>query len=169
MFWYLCPHCRNFESELSAWAKKLPSDVAFSPSPVTTWGSDKDEMLAKIFYVEKALGSLEKTHKLMFDTAQDRTQNTKVLKDDSSVKAWFLAQGIDEKAFTAAWGSFSVATEVKKAAQRQKDLDVHGVPVLIVNGKYRISGREGLSENQAHTEMLAVAEFLIVKERLARK
>ncbi|MEN9380050.1 MAG: hypothetical protein RJB15_1743, partial [Pseudomonadota bacterium] len=33
-FWYGCPHCYDFEPELSAWVKRQPKDVVFRRVPV---------------------------------------------------------------------------------------------------------------------------------------
>ena len=33
-FWYGCPHCYDFEPELSAWIKRQPKDVTFRRVPV---------------------------------------------------------------------------------------------------------------------------------------
>lgn len=172
VFWYLCPHCRNFEPSLQNWVStKLPADAVFVRSPVGTWQFQKeDPLLAKIYYTEQALGITEKTHKLFFSKLQDNNAFRTILASDASIKELFVSQGVDPKAFDEAWNSFAVATEVKKAAQRQKDYGVSGVPALIVNGKYLVSGRSGImSEAQMQDEMLQVVDFLIAKERAAKK
>ena len=33
-FWYGCPHCYDFEPELSSWVKRQPKDVVFKRVPV---------------------------------------------------------------------------------------------------------------------------------------
>ena len=33
-FWYGCPHCYDFEPDLSAWVKRQPKDVVFRRVPV---------------------------------------------------------------------------------------------------------------------------------------
>lgn len=32
-FWYGCPHCYDFEPELSSWVKRQPKDVVFKEFP----------------------------------------------------------------------------------------------------------------------------------------
>ena len=168
IFWYGCPHCYAFEPLLESWIAKMPSDVAFVRSP-GSWNSMMD-IHAKIFYTEQALGTFNKTHKVIFDTIQGHNPNLRsTLDKPEDIKAFFVSQGVDAKAFDDAWGSFGVATEVKKATARMKDYGVNGVPNLIVNGKYRVSGREGMTEAKSHEEMLQVVDFLVAKERAAKK
>ncbi|HTQ98581.1 MAG TPA: thiol:disulfide interchange protein DsbA/DsbL [Candidatus Acidoferrum sp.] len=168
VFWYGCPHCYAFEPLIDNWLKKLPADVAFVRSP-GMWNPMMNTH-AKILYVEQALGTFEKTHQLVFDTIQGRVAGPRNLLDKpDDIKAFFVAQGVDPAKFDAAWGSFAVATEVKKAEARMKDYGVSGVPCLIVNGKYRTCGRDGIGEAKAHDEMLQVVDFLVAKERAAAK
>ncbi|MNF93679.1 Thiol:disulfide interchange protein DsbA precursor [compost metagenome] len=51
-----------------------------------------------------------------------------------------------------------------KAKQLAKAYQISGVPVLIVNGKYRFDVRSAGGEEQ----LLQVADFLIDQERAAR-
>ena len=43
-FWYGCPHCYDFEPELSAWVKRQPKDVVFKRVPVAF----RDDLLPQI-------------------------------------------------------------------------------------------------------------------------
>ena len=53
-FWYGCPHCYDFEPELSAWVKRQPKDVAFRRVPVAF----RDDFLphSQLFYALEAMG-----------------------------------------------------------------------------------------------------------------
>lgn len=165
IFWYGCPHCYRFETLLDNWIPKLPSDVAFVRSP-GMW-NPMMETHAQIFYTEQALGCFDKTHKAIFDAIQ--LQNNR-LDTKELARALFVKQGIDPAAFDKAWDSFAVTSGVKQAQARMKEYGVNGVPAFIVNGKYRVSGREGvMSEAAMHEEMLKIVDFLIAKERAARK
>ena len=50
---------------------------------------------------------------------------------------------------------------MKQANARARSYKISGTPELVVNGKYRVSGREAGGQ----TEMLQVVDFLINKER----
>jgi thiol:disulfide interchange protein DsbA len=53
---------------------------------------------------------------------------------------------------------------VRQATARAKSAKISGTPEIMVNGKYRISTRMGVTQG----EMLEVASFLIEKERAAK-
>jgi thiol:disulfide interchange protein DsbA len=53
---------------------------------------------------------------------------------------------------------------VRQATSRAKAAKISGTPEMMVNGKYRISTRMGITQ----TQMLEVASFLIEKERAAK-
>ena len=161
VFWYGCPHCYAFEPLLENWVSKLPSDVAFVRSP-GMWNAMM-QTHAQIFYTEQALGSFDKTHKLVFDTIQ---QQHNPLTTKESVRQLFVTKNINPDDFDKAWDSFSVKTAVKQAEARMKDYGVNGVPNLIVNGKYRVSNNDAVT---SHAQILQIADFLIAKERASLK
>jgi thiol:disulfide interchange protein DsbA len=72
---------------------------------------------------------------------------------------------VTESAFGEAFNLAAVEEMASKAEERVRNYKPVGVPEIVVNGKYRIDrmhagGYEG---------MLKVADFLIEKERAARK
>lgn len=165
-FWYGCPHCYALDPKLEGWVAKLPSDVAFVRSPIT-W-NPMTKVHAQIYYTELALGTLGKTHKVIFDAI---VQGRSRLDTQDEIRKVFVAQGISPADFDKAWTSFGVNSQVKQADARMMEYGISGVPNLIVNGKYRIEGvsAPGKSEAQMHEEMLKIADFLITQERAAGK
>ena len=157
VFWYGCPHCYAFEPLLESWVAKLPADVVFNRSP-GMWNAMM-ETHAKIFYVEQALGSFDKTHKVIFDTIH---QKHNYLETQDAIREVFVAQGVDAAAFDKAWTSFQVTSNVKQASTRMREYGVNGVPNLIVNGKYRVSSGDAV---KTQADMLKVVDYLIAKER----
>ncbi|MES2604021.1 MAG: thiol:disulfide interchange protein DsbA/DsbL [Pseudomonadota bacterium] len=157
VFWYGCPHCYAFEPLLESWLRELPSDVAFVRMP-GMWNALM-ETHARIFYVEQALGSFDKTHKVVFDAFH---QKQNYLQTQEACRELFVAQGIDPAAFDKAWTSFSVTSSVKQAGTRMREYGVNGVPNLIVNGKYRVSSGDAVV---TQADMLKVVDYLIAKER----
>ena len=55
-------------------------------------------------------------------------------------------------------------SQVKQADARARSYGIAGTPELIINGKYRITGRSAGGQ----AEMLKVADELIAKERAAK-
>lgn len=159
-FWYGCPHCYDFEPFLENWAKKLPANVDFIRQPAAF--SDLWAKHAKAFYVAQALGVLDKVHADFFDTLQNKHQK---LETEEQLAAFFTAHGVKEADFHEAYNSFLVDTKVRQAAVTPARYGVTGVPVLIVNGKYKVDGKSAGS----HEKMIEVVNQLIKKEAAAKK
>ncbi|MBD2857547.1 thiol:disulfide interchange protein DsbA/DsbL [Spongiibacter sp. KMU-158] len=159
VFWYGCSHCFHFEPMVKAWAKKLPADVDFRPSPAM-W-NPLMVVHAQLFYTAETLGVLDQVHQLIFDEINLR--NNRLSDEDSMAKLLQEAAGVDPEKFKKTFNSFGVKSQVKQADSRARSYGIAGTPELIVNGKYRITGRSA----GGHTEMLKVAEQLIAKERAA--
>ena len=159
VFWYGCPHCYAFEPLIESWSAGLADDVAFVRSP-GMWNAMM-ETHAQIYYVATALGVFDKIHAVTFNEFH---QKRNYLQTQEAVRDMFVAQGVDPAEFDKTWTSFSVSSDVKRAATRMRDYGITGVPSLIVNGKYRvIVGDSNGIRTQA--DMLKVADFLIEKER----
>ncbi len=159
-FWYGCPHCYDFEPILASWVKKLPANVDFIRQPAAF--SDLWAKHAKAFYVAQALGVLDKVHADFFDALQNKHQK---LENEEQLGAFFTAHGVKEADFHEAYNSFLVDTKVRQAAVTPARYGVTGVPVLIVNGKYKVDGKSAGS----HEKMIEVTNQLIKRESTAKK
>ncbi|WP_020410647.1 thiol:disulfide interchange protein DsbA/DsbL [Hahella ganghwensis] len=159
LFWYGCPHCYKFDPLVSKWEHQLPEDVDFWQSPAAfnrTW-----KLHAQTFYAAEALGVSDEMHQPLFDALAGQH---KPLNSEDSMAKFFAQYGIEEEKFRKAYNSFSVKSKVQQAVSRGASYRVSGVPVLIVNGKYRIEpGQAGSFER-----MLKIADFLVEKERAAQ-
>jgi thiol:disulfide interchange protein DsbA len=117
---------------------------------------------AKAYYTALTLGVLDKVHEPIFN-AINVDRNT--LRDaDALAKLFTEHAGIDEDTFRKTFDSFGVNSQVKQADARARSYGIAGTPELIVNGKYRITGRSAGGQ----AEMLQVAKELIEKERAAK-
>jgi len=158
-FWYGCPHCFAFEPALTAWLKKLPSDVAFRRVPgqfAPIWVQH-----AKLFYTLEAIGEEARVHKKVFDTIHiDHVP----LDQDADMIDWAGKNGIDKAKFADALKSFGVAGRLRQAQQVVNNYGIDGVPALAVNGKYLTA------PSMAHGEekTLVVLDYLIDAERHKR-
>ena len=158
LFSYACPHCHHFEPLLTKWVAAQPEDVVFTRIPAVfrpSW-----EPLARAYYVGEMLGVLDKTHAALFNAIHEQKQN---FADEDALAKFFAAQGVDEKQFRDAYNSFAVVSKLNRAKQMLKRYEVAGVPMLVINGKYRTSTNEAGS----HEGMLSVTDKLIAKERAA--
>lgn len=160
VFWYGCGHCFDFEPMVTQWAAQLPEDVDFRQSPAM-W-NELMVIHAQAYYTAKALGVLEQVHQVIFDEINLRKNP---LRDRDALEKLFLANtDLDADTFRKAFDSFGVKSQVKQADARARAYGIAGTPELIVNGKYRVTGRAAGSK----ANMLEVAEQLIAKERAAK-
>ena len=156
VFWYGCGHCYNFEPLLQNWHKKQADDVDFWQSPAMWNGAMTTH--ARIYFTAKALGVLDDMHDAIFTLMN---VERKRLVDPDNIENIFADFGVERAAFQKTFKSFSVNSQVKQASARARSYKITGTPEIVVNGKYRVSAR--LAGGQ--TEMLAVADFLVNKER----
>ena len=154
IFWYGCSHCYSMDAPLTAWVKKLPSDVYFKrmpglPNP--SWAP-----MAKAFYAMETLGVGEKLHTPLFDAIH----KTKTLNptDEKAAIAWITAQsGMDKLKVEQAFKSFTINTNLNRAAQIFRASGATGVPSLVIDGKYITSSTMAGGNEQA----LKAADYII--------
>jgi len=157
-FWYGCGHCYNFEPLLTQWKKTLPDDVNFVPSPAM-WNAPMG-LHAQAFYAAQALDVLDTVHSALFAAMN---VDKKRLGSEGEISQVFKANGVDEEAFSRAFKSFGVTSQVKQSEARARSAKITGTPEMVVAGKYRISTRKAGTQ----AAMLKIADFLIEKERAA--
>lgn len=154
-FSYGCPHCYSFEPIIDAWAKKLPANVDFIREPVLfqkNW-----DQYAKAYFVADALHVIDKTHSDFFDALHNKNQN---LATEEQLAKFFVKHGVKEADFHDAFNSFLVDTKIRQAPIMLSRYGITGVPVMIVNGKYKVDGKSAGS----HEKMIAVVNRLIKLE-----
>ena len=154
IFWYGCIHCYHMDAPLNAWVKKLPSDVYFKrvpglPNP--SWAP-----MAKAFYAMETLGVAEKLHTPLFDAInKSKTLNPT---DEKAAIAWLTAQsGMDKLKVEQAFKSFTINTNLNRAAQIFRASGATGVPSLVIDGKYITSSTMAGGNEQA----LKTADYII--------
>ncbi len=156
MFSYGCPHCYEFDSQFRAWSGKQSNEVDMWKFPAV-W-NESMKVYAKTFYTAKKLNVLDEIHTPLFNAVVIKQ---KKLSTENELAVFFENYGIDKKYFIQVFNSAEIARQAKQAQILVKDYKPAGVPEIIVNGKYRIDRmRAGGMQ-----EMLAVADFLVQKER----
>lgn len=156
VFWFGCNHCYTLESYIQPWKKDLPNDVDFWKSHIT-WNAQA-ETHARLFYSAKALGIEEKAIPAAFTAIWRERRN---LLGNSEVEYFFKGFGIEKERYLSVSNSFGVNNAVKQASNRMRQWAVTGVPTIIVNGKYKVSGTREIGTSK----LLEVVDFLIEKER----
>lgn len=157
-FWYACPHCASLEPSIRNWARQLPADVVFRRAHVP-FNELKHQQL---FYTLEAMGKSDQADDKVFAAIHvDRNRMDSLDKIVSVIEK----AGIDRKAFTDTWESFSVQTRMRKATSMAASYKIESVPSIIVNGKYLTSP----SMAGGNTGVLQVVDYLVAQERAAAK
>jgi len=155
VFWYGCPHCNRFQPYLEAWIENLPDHVRFVRMPAIF--SDLWDLHARAYYIAEALGILDEIHHLIFAAIHDEGRS---LASMDAVRAFFVEHGVPGSDFDKHAKSFSVQSGVQRSLVMQGRYGLRGVPALIVNGRFLVSG----STAGSYPKVLEVADALIARE-----
>ena len=155
-FWYGCPHCYDFEPELSSWVKRQPKDVVFKRVPVAF----RDDFLphSQMYYALESMGKADALNeKVMYAMHKEN----KRLLTETEIADWVASQGIDRNTFLATYRSFAVVSKARAAKQLTETYRIDGVPTIVMQGKYVTSPSIAGSKAKA----IAVMDYLEEKIR----
>ncbi|HEU0306317.1 MAG TPA: thiol:disulfide interchange protein DsbA/DsbL [Lysobacter sp.] len=159
VFSYTCPHCAQFEPLVAGWRARQPADVKFTP--VAGFFGGNPEPFAKAFYAADSLGLRAKTHEAMFRALHiERTLDMQRATPET-IGAFYGKFGADPAQFASTMSSFAVDAKVKRANQFIMRSGVESSPTVVVDGKYRVTGK-------TLEDMLRITTHLVAKERAAR-
>ena len=154
-FWYGCGHCYALKPHLSNWLASKPADVNFIRTPAAlnpVW-----EQNARAYYTVEGLGKMtDALHDQLFNTIH---QQQKQLFDQPALADFYSKAGVDIAAFNAGYNSFAVTTKVNQSKQLAQRAGLSGVPALVVNGQYLVSGEP--------QQMIRTVNGLIEQQRQA--
>jgi thiol:disulfide interchange protein DsbA len=164
-FSYQCPHCAAFAPNYAAWVKSLPADVQVERVPVSI-GHPTWQPAARTYHALVAMNALAKVDDALF--AAIHREGVR-LDTEQQITRWLGTRGIDVKAFTAMYRSFSVDSQFKAGDARARDLRVPGIPALVIDGRYLMAISDRSTGRDAHFRaQLAVANELIARARQQR-
>lgn len=155
-FWYGCPHCYTLNPHMEKWAKSKSKDVAFFKTPAAlnpVW-----EASARGFYAAQLLGFENKTHDALFEAIH---KDGKKIFDQSSLSKWYASRGVNEKKFNSLYNSFAVGTKIGRSQAGAKRYQLSGVPAVVVQGKYVVTGESATVPK--------VVDYLVDKVRTEKK
>jgi thiol:disulfide interchange protein DsbA len=157
-FSFYCPHCYNFaKAQIPAIKAGLAENVAFNQNHVDFINGNMGVEMSRAFSVAHQLKVDEKMETAIFSAIHDKKQHF-TNRDD--VKAIFVANGVDGKAFDAAANSFMVNAQMSKMKRDTQNAKISGVPALVVNGKYRIE----TASIKSMDELLELINYLTEKK-----
>ncbi len=155
-FWYGCPHCYHLEAELEPWLERLGADVVFERHALAL--GQHWLPLTQAFYAAEALDAVEDTHSAVFLAIHEDGNR---LEDAEAIADFYAEQGVDRDAFLEAFNGFAVQNQIRKTGQVAQAAGVRGVPSILIDGRYLVTGR--LAGGNA--QMLEVADELIAEIR----
>ena len=158
VFWYGCPHCFRFEPSLLRWEKNIPEYVEFLRMPAVL--RDSWAPHARAYHTANVLGVSHAIHQPLYDAIHVGRQK---LDTRESLMSFFAEHGVDKKAFAGTYDSFGVESKLRQSRAMTRGYGIHGVPAVVINGKYRTSG----SLAGSFKGMLRVVDILVERERAA--
>jgi len=166
VFWLGCPHCYALEPYVRAWLKNKPAYVDYVRVPVM-WGP-VHRAHARLFYTLEALGRddlVEKVFTYIHDV-EDQSGSESVLFSNSEQdtfqqqQAWAEKNGVSADAFSKAYNSFYVNTQMQQADEITNAYEVQGVPFFAVDGKFSTDVGKAGSESK----LISLLDFLAAWE-----
>jgi len=160
-FYYLCPHCYNFEPSIKGWAANKPAIARFVQIPAM-WNQIL-VLHGRMFYTNEILAR----NGIIADAAAFNTavyqeihvRNNK-LSSEAAIQKLFERFGASADDFSRTWNSFEVDQKLRVAADLARRYSVNSTPTIVVNGKYRF----GAQEAGSYPKVLEVIDELIVRE-----
>ena len=114
---------------------------------------------AKAFYTAQSMGVLDKTHEAVFNAIHvDKTLPVQPLPTNDQIAGFYAKYGVDAKQFASTMSSFAVDAKMKRAGQFIARSGVDGTPSVIVNGKYKVTGK-------GFEDTLRITDHLVAQER----
>ncbi|WP_439886975.1 thiol:disulfide interchange protein DsbA/DsbL [Pseudomonas sp. MBLB4123] len=159
LFWYGCPHCYQFESTINPWVEQLPEDVNFVRIPALFGGVWN--VHGQAFITLESMKVEQKVHDAVFEAIH---KQGKKLASPEEIAEFLVGQGVDKAKFLSTYNSFAVKGQMEKAKKLAMAYQISGVPVMVVNGKYRFD----IGSSGGPQQALQVADYLIDRERAAQ-
>ena len=161
IFWYGCSHCYHMEKPLSAWLKTMPADVTFKRMPGipnASWAP-----MAQTYFAMESLGVADKLHEKLFQAIhKEKSLNPT---DKKAAIDWLTNNsGLDRAKVEETFNSFTVNTNMKRAAQVFRSSGATGVPSLVVDGRFITSGTMAGGNAQA----LQVVDYITKNVRASK-
>jgi len=155
-FWYGCPHCYRALPKMEEWMNANDTRVAFeyTPAPANpAW-----EIPARLNYALQMQHLSEGDRKAVFEAIH---KDGVPPNDKDRLIGWAASHGWNEEQLKTDWDSFAVTTEVEKAKKEITELNLEGVPVIVINGKYQVSIENALAESMTEADLATAAKQVV--------
>jgi protein dithiol oxidoreductase (disulfide-forming) len=166
-FSFYCGGCNAFEPIAQSVATKLPESVEFKKMHVDfirAAGPELQNALARAYLVAKNLGKGDQVASAIFNQIH---RNRAPFANEDDIRSLVLLHDIDAETYDKAMKSFSVRGAANQMKKEQDDLSnrrvLTGVPLLIVNGKYKINNA-ALDSRNMEAELQELIAYLLQKD-----
>ena len=158
VFSYLCGHCNDMQPLLDAWKARQRADVRVTYLPLASGPNDQ---FSRGYFAVLDGGKLARVHGATF-RAVHAERSLPRNPSAEQMASFYRTQGLDGAALQRAMAADGVGERLAKAYRWALDNGVEGTPTLVINGRYRITGR-------SHQDTLRIADALIAQLRAARR
>lgn len=166
-FSFYCPHCYQFEPIIQKIEHQLPAGTTFKKMHVDFMRAappEIQELLTRAYVVANAQQQGDKIALAIFNHIH---RNHAVFNDEADIRQLMLINDLDAKTYDQAMQGAQVTAAVKQMKDEQNDLAsrriLTGVPMLLVNGKYRIN-LGALDAQNIEQELQDLIAFLLAKK-----
>lgn len=158
VFSYRCHHCSMFQPMSDAWRKRLGNDVNYVHVPATF---DPRDVFARAYFVAEKNGVTPSSHGALF-RAIHTDRSFPGNPSAAELAAFHARHGADQTHFLAAMSAPEITALMQKSRSFIEANGVMGTPTLIIDGKYRVTGR-------SHHDNIRIADQLIAQLRAQRR
>jgi len=153
VFAYWCGGCAHFDPLVDAWKKRLPAGVHFVYVPAVFNPQDN---YPRAFYAAEAAGILDRVHPALFRAIHvERSLRPNASAEDI---ANFLANfGVSAQDIKSTMESFAVNASLGRARTFAERNRVPHTPNLIINGTWRVNGRNQEDQLRIADQLIAHA------------
>ena len=160
-FYYICPHCYNFEPLIKEWAANKPANVRFVQVPAM-WNQIL-VLHGRMYYTAEILarnGVIADAADFNAAVYQEIHVRNNQLSSEAAIQKLFERFNVSADDFDRTWNSFEVDQKLRVAADLAQRYSINSTPTIVVNGKYRF----GAQEAGSYPKVLEVVDELIVRE-----
>ncbi|MFT4926989.1 MAG: thiol:disulfide interchange protein DsbA [Phenylobacterium sp.] len=163
-FSFYCPHCFKFEFIAEGIEHNLPENVTFKKSHVDFLRAASPETQHALTRAMVTAQKLKVGHKMVKAIFEHIHTQKQTFTGEADIRKLFVANGIDGKQFDSAMKSFGVKGAANQMKKAQDTLSAKraltGVPMFVVNDKYKILSKELRSLEDYN----ALVQFLLSKD-----
>ena len=158
ILWYGCSGCYKLDEPMIAWAEKLPDDVAFLRVPALFF--PEWQFHGQIYMTMQELGATYEQHRAVFDLIQ---KDKLKVENEADLPAFLAKLDVDKDKFMEIFNSNELADKIDALQAYYVECDLHAVPSMIVNGRYKFSAKDTKGQ-----QFMDLVDHLVNLERNAK-